>query len=273
MFRTAAMSVHLGASSALVVFLVAVWAVTTRGYFWPVWPALALAVVAGVHAAVVMATRGGRAALSRRIDVLTATRAGAVDASVTELRRIERDLHDGAQARLVALGMSLGMAEQKLASDPEAARRLLAEARAGAGEALVELRDLARGIHPPVLSDRGLGAAISTLAARSPMPVEVSVDVDVRPPEPVETAAYFVAAEALANASKYARAMRVEIRIARTNDMLGIEVVDDGRGGADAAGSGLSGIRRRIEALDGSLDVSSPPGGPTSVKAVLPCAS
>lgn len=235
-FRTAALAIHAGASSALSLFLVAVWAVTSLGYFWPVWPMLALATVAGAHAAILLATAGNRAALSRRIDVLTATRAGAVDASEAELRRIERDLHDGAQARLVALGMSLGMAEQKLATDPDAARQLLAEARAGAGEALKELRDLARGIHPPVLADRGLEAALAALAARSPLPVDVSVELDVRPPEPVETAVYFVAAEALANAAKHAGASRVEIRVGRAGEALTVEVDDDGRGGADPGG-------------------------------------
>ncbi|HEY6397132.1 MAG TPA: histidine kinase, partial [Solirubrobacteraceae bacterium] len=184
---------------------------------------------------------------------------------------IERDLHDGAQARLVALGMSLGMAEQKLATDADAARALLAEARAGAGEALRELRDLARGIHPPVLADRGLEAAVRSLAAASPIPVTVSVDNPGRTRPPVETAAYFVVAEALANAGKHAGASRLSVRIARSGGVLALEIEDDGVGGADASGSGLSGLRRRVEALDGSLTVASPPGGPTIVRSVLPC--
>jgi signal transduction histidine kinase len=271
--RIRALAVHVGSSAAVSLFLVAVWAVTTRAYFWPVWPILALALVAGIHATVVLATRGDRAALARRIDALTASRAGAVTASEAELRRIERDLHDGAQARLVALGMSLGMAEQKLESDPDAARHLLAEARAGAHEALKELRDLARGIHPPVLADRGLGAALTALAARSPLPVEVSVDVPERPAAAVETAAYFVAAEALANATKHAQATRIRLRVTKSAGSLSVEVADDGRGGADAGGPGLRGIRQRVEVLDGTLHVTSPRGGPTIVKAVLPCAS
>ena len=157
-----ALAIQIGVSAILVGFLVAVWAVTTGGYFWPIWPALGLALAAAVHAAVVYGRR------AHRIEVLEASRAGAIDVQETELRRIERDLHDGAQARLVALGMSLGMAEQKLTTDPEAVRELLAEARRGAGEALEELRDLARGIHPPILTDRGLEAAVAR--AHRPQP-------------------------------------------------------------------------------------------------------
>jgi signal transduction histidine kinase len=190
----------------------------------------------------------------------------------SELRRIERDLHDGAQARLVALGMSLGMAEQKLDEDPERAGQLLAEARAGAEEALRELRDLARGIHPPVLADRGLEAALRALANSTPMHVTLSVDVPQRPTSAVESAAYFVAAESLANAAKHARSDWLDIRIARIGNKLEVEIRDDGVGGADPAGSGLSGLRQRIEALDGRLQVSSPPGGPTTIYAELPCA-
>ena len=194
--RTRALAIDLGAATTLFLFFVGIWAVTTRAYFWPMWPGLGLAVVVGLHALSTM---------TRRIDVLTTTRAGAVNAAEDELRRIERDLHDGAQARLVALGMSIGMAEQKLRDDPEAARQLLAEARAGAGEALSELRDLARGIHPPILTDRGLAAALAALVARGPLPVDVHVELTERPPATVESAAYFVAAEALANAAQARR--------------------------------------------------------------------
>jgi signal transduction histidine kinase len=210
--------------------------------------------------------------MENRIEELTSTRAGAVDAQDAELRRIERDLHDGAQARLVALGMSLGLAEQRLEADPDEARQLLVEAKLGAREALEELRDLARGIHPPVLADRGLGAAVAALAARSPIEVSVSV-VGERPPAAVESAAYFVTAEALANAIKHAAAHHVEVRIARGADKLSVEVKDDGPGGADPSGSGLTGLRRRVEALDGRLIVDSPAGGPTVIRAELPCAS
>jgi signal transduction histidine kinase len=262
--RTRALAIDLGAATTLFLFFVGIWTVTTRAYFWPMWPALGLAVVVGVHA---LSTMG------RRIDVLTTTRAGAVDSAESELRRIERDLHDGAQARLVALGMSIGMAEQKLASDPEGARQLLLEARTGTAEALRDLRDLARGIHPPILADRGLEAALATLVSGMPFAVDLRVDVAERPPEAVESAAYFVAAESLANASKHAEATHVDIRAVRMGDAIVVTVMDDGRGGADPSGSGLQGLRGRVEALDGTFRVESPVGGPTIVEAVLPCAS
>ena len=245
-------------------YLVVVWALAGGGTFWPVWPALGLAI------AFVLLAFGIR---QRRIVVLESTRAGVVDVQETELRRIERDLHDGAQARLVALGMSLGMAEQKLAGDPQAARDLVAEARVGLEEALRELRDLARGIHPPVLTDRGLEAALAALTDRSAVPVHLHADVPGRPPAAVETAAYFVAAEAIANAGKHAGASRVDVRLARTAASLVVEVADDGRGGADATGTGLTGLRRRVEALDGTLELASPAGGGTVLRAELPCAS
>jgi signal transduction histidine kinase len=262
-----ALAIQIGVSAILVGFLVAIWAVTTHGYFWPFWPALCLCVAAAVHAAIVYGRR------EHRIEVLEATRAGAVDVQDAELRRIERDLHDGAQARLVALGMNLGMAEQKLEEDPEAVRELLAEARRGAGEALEELRDLARGIHPPILADRGLEAAVAALTARSPVPVRLTVNLSERPAGPVESAAYFVVSEGLANVIKHADATHVEIVIARSDGVLVTEVVDDGRGGADAAGRGLTGLRQRVRALDGTLRIESPEGGPTTLRAELPCGS
>jgi signal transduction histidine kinase len=234
---------------------------------------LAIAGAIAAHAAAVFLAPPGRGELTERIESLETSRAGAVDVQESELRRIERDLHDGAQARLVALGMSLGMAEQRLADDPRRAGELLAEARAGAEEALRELRDLARGIHPPVLSDRGLEAALRALVSSTPIHVELSVSVRERPAAAVETAAYFVVAEALANAAKHAHASRVDIRIVRSGDVLVLEVTDNGIGGADPAGSGLGGLRRRVEALDGRLSVTSPRGGPTTVRAELPCGS
>ncbi len=260
-----------GIGAVLACFFTAIWAVTSQGYFWPVWTMLPIAIVLAIQLLAVLLFSPHRAELTERIETLETTRAGAVDAQETELRRIERDLHDGAQARLVALGMSLGMAEQKLAEDPERAGELLAEARIGAEHALRELRDLARGIHPPVLADRGLEAALDSLASSTPLRVVVSVHVAPRPAPAVETAAYFVAAEALANAAKHARARQVDIRIARLGDMLELEVRDDGDGGADPGGAGLRGLRRRVEALDGSLMVISPQGGPTTIRAQLPC--
>jgi signal transduction histidine kinase len=264
-------SIHGGVVLALFLFLTAIWAVTSRSYFWPVWALLGLGSALFLHYVVVRTTRRDR--LARRVETLESTRLGAVEEQDAELRRIERDLHDGAQARLVALGLSLGMAEQKFRSDPEEAEKLVAEARAGVAEALSELRDLARGIHPPVLADRGIGAALDTLADRSPLPTTVRVDLDQRPPPRVETAAYFVAAEALANAAKHSGADRVEISVGQRDGMLAVVITDDGEGGADPAGGGLSGLRRRVEALDGTLTVESPAGGPTTIQAELPCGS
>jgi signal transduction histidine kinase len=260
-----------GIGALLAGFCTAVWAITAHGYFWPIWPMVGIVIVLAIQFVTAVLVSPRRAEMEERIETLETTRAGAVDAQETELRRIERDLHDGAQARLVALGMSLGMAEQKLSDDPERASELLAEARIGAEHALRELRDLARGIHPPVLADRGLAAALASLASSTPLPVEVSVEVAPRPAAAVESAAYFVAAEALANAAKHARAQRVDISIVRLGDLIELEVRDDGQGGADPKGSGLSGLRRRVEALDGRLSVSSPRGGPTTIRAELPC--
>ncbi len=266
-------AIHAGVWLALLLFLTGVWAAAGGGYFWPAWPLLVAVVALAAHAAALLLRTPDQTALTERISSLESSRAGAVDVQESELRRIERDLHDGAQARLVALGMSLGMAEQKLSSDDaEAARELLAEARAGAGEALRELRDLARGIHPPVLADRGLDAAVRALAAVSPISVTVSATLPERPQPPVESAAYFVVAEALANAGKHARASRVDVRITGDGRQLTVEVHDDGIGGADLGGAGLAGLRRRVQALDGSLAVVSPAGGPTTVRAQLPCA-
>ena len=261
-----------GVVTVLWLFTFAVWAITGHGYFWPVWTLLGLGTIVISQSVAVLMSSPRNAEMAERIEQLQSTRAGAVNVQESELRRIEYDLHDGAQARLVALGMSLGMAEQKLAEDPKRAGELLAEARAGAEQALRELRDLARGIHPPVLADRGLEAALSALANSTPMHVSLSVDVPERPKPPVESAAYFVAAEALANAAKHARADWLDIRIARIGHRLEVEIRDDGMGGADANGSGLTGLRRRVEALDGTLTVTSPPGGPTTVYAELPCA-
>jgi signal transduction histidine kinase len=265
-------AIHAGLSAALAIFFVFVWALTRHHSFWPVWPMLAFSILLVMHGFFVLLQRS-RGELEERIDVLETTRAGAVDVQESELRRIERDLHDGAQARLVALGMNLGMAEQKLVSDLGGARELVTEARLGVEEALRELRDLARGIHPPVLTDRGLEAAIAALTDRSPIPVSVTANVAARPPAAVETAAYFVAAEGLTNAAKHARATRIDVRIVREPTRLVLQVRDDGRGGADASGAGLSGLRRRVDALDGTLTIESPSGGGTTLRAELPCVS
>ena len=228
------------------------------------------------HAAMVRALLGPsrRARLAERVEELTESRSRAVRAALAERRRIERDLHDGAQQRLISLAMELGMAKEKMPDDPQAARELLEAAHEEAKRALAEIRDLVRGIHPAVLSDRGLDAAISALAGRCPVPVEVNVELDGRPSEAVETTAYFVVAEALANVARHAGASGAHVWMwheRRPEDRLVVEVVDDGRGGADpGAGTGLAGLRDRLAALDGRLWVESPAGGPTRVRAQLP---
>ncbi|MFJ8693667.1 sensor histidine kinase [Streptomyces roseolilacinus] len=215
------------------------------------------------------------AELHERIDRLTETRHDAVDASAAELRRIERDLHDGAQARLVAMGMDLGAIEALVEKDPARAKALLAKARENSAAALAELRDLVRGIHPPVLAERGLGDAVRALALRLPLPAEVAVDLPGRVEPPVESAAYFAVSEVLTNVVKHARADRVWIDVRYTGVMLGVTVTDDGIGGAGAGasggGSGLDGVERRLGTFDGVLAVSSPVGGPTVVTMEIPC--
>jgi len=214
-----------------------------------------------------------RRQLEERVEVLAQTRAGAVDAAAAELQRIERDLHDGAQARLVALALDLGMAEDRFDRDPEGARELVEKARAEAKLAMGELRDLARGIRPALLAERGLGEAIGALAARTPLPTRVEVDLDGRLPAPIELAAYFTVAEALTNAVKHAQAHSAKVRLWRDDGRLRIEVRDDGHGGADPAGHGLDGLHKRLAALDGTLAIASPRGGPTVLYAEVPCAS
>ncbi|MXQ65194.1 sensor histidine kinase [Actinomadura rayongensis] len=210
--------------------------------------------------------------LKLRVKQLTETRSDAVDASAAELRRIERDLHDGAQARLVAMGMSLGAIEHLLDRDPEKARQLLARTRESSAQALAELRDLVRGIHPPVLADRGVADAVRALALDHPLSVEVTADLPGRPDAPVESAAYFAVAEILTNAAKHSGASRVWIDLRHTGGALRISVTDDGHGGASLdGGTGLRGIERRIGAFDGVLALNSPPGGPTVVTLELPC--
>ncbi|WPO74218.1 sensor histidine kinase [Streptomyces sp. KN37] len=210
--------------------------------------------------------------LARRVDRLTETRHDAVDNSAAELRRIERDLHDGAQARLVAMGMDLGTIEALIETDPAKAKELLAKARQDSGEALTELRDLVRGIHPPVLAERGLGDAVKALALRLPIATEVDVELPGRAGAPVESAAYFAVSESLANAIKHSGADRIWVDMHYGDGMLRVAVTDNGKGGAAlGAGSGLSGIERRLGTFDGVLAVSSPAGGPTMVTMEIPC--
>jgi signal transduction histidine kinase len=273
--RTRALRVHGELSATIGALLVCIWAITGGGTFWPFFALLGLGIVFAVHAIIVhrdrLPLRAREQALVERVDVLTRTRKGALDVQAAELRRIERDLHDGAQARLVSLTMQIGRAEERLAPDQPELAALLRGAREDAGLAIAELRDLARGIAPPILADRGLAAAIEALGRRSAMPVTVDADPDQRPLPVVETAAYFVVAEALTNVAKHGRGAPARVRVQRAGDDLVIEVADDGPGGADSDGGGLTGLRHRVEALDGTLTVTSPPGGGTIVRAELPC--
>jgi signal transduction histidine kinase len=260
---------HAAVSSWISVILILTWAMAGGGQFWPLIPVGCLAMILGLHA-VIAAVLGGEEELVERVDELTRTRRGALDVQAHELRRIERDLHDGAQARLVALTMQLGRAEARLADNPEAAE-LVREARGEAKEAIAELRDLARGIAPPVLADRGLPAAVEAVAGRSAIRATVDAKLSHRPPPVVEAAAYFVVAESLTNAAKHAgQDARAHVSIRDGSDRLTLEITDDGRGGADPAGSGLTGLRHRVEALDGDLSVTSPAGYGTVIRAVLP---
>ncbi|MFG3497217.1 sensor histidine kinase [Streptomyces sp. NPDC047928] len=215
--------------------------------------------------------------LTERIAELSESRAGAVEAHSAELRRIERDLHDGVQAQLVALSLRIGLAKQLVRKDPDAALTRLDEAQSGLENALAELRHVVRTVHPPVLTDRGLAGAVRALAASSEIPVEMHlspVENGHRLPAAAEAAAYFVVAEALTNIRKHSGASRASVRFTRGGGLLVVTVVDDGHGGADErGGSGLLGIRRRVAALDGTASLTSPVGGPTKLKVELPCGS
>jgi signal transduction histidine kinase len=271
--RLRALALHGAASGWVAGVLVVIYVLAGAGTFWPLWAVSTLALAFGAHAIVVAALpslRPQERQLAARVDELTRTRAGALDVQAAELRRIERDLHDGAQARLVALSMQLGRAEERLESQPEIAE-LVRGARHEASAAIGELRDLARGIAPPVLADRGLVAAVEALGQRAQIPVTVKASILRRPVPVVETAAYFVVAEALTNAAKHAGGAAATVELADHGDRLVIEVRDEGPGGADATGSGLMGLRHRVAALDGVLSVDSPAGGGTRVRAELPC--
>jgi signal transduction histidine kinase len=212
-----------------------------------------------------------RARLLRdRVDTLRDARQRIIAAADAERRRIERDLHDGAQQRLITLCLTLGLVEQRIHSDPDGAAELVAQARDEAQLAVKELRELARGIHPAILSDHGLGPALEALAQRTPIPVEISGVPDEPLAQPVEAAAYFVTAEALTNIAKHARARGAWVQLAVQDDRLRLEVRDDGVGGANPHGNGLHGLRDRVDALDGRLAIDSPPGGGTAVTVEIP---
>ena len=216
---------------------------------------------------------GPRRDLAARVREVETSRERVMDAAEAERLRIERDLHDGAQQRLVALAMELGRAKAKFADDLDAARELVDQAHAQAKEALTELRNLVRGVHPPVLTDRGLDAALSGLAALCPIPVDVHVDVPVRPKSSVEAVAYFMVAEALTNVAKHSRASHAKVVVEGHGypGTLTVMISDDGIGGADPGGAGLSGLASRVAGVDGRLTVESPSGGPTIIAAELPC--
>jgi signal transduction histidine kinase len=218
--------------------------------------------------------RPGTAELNRRITHLAQTRTEAIDAGAAEIRRIERDLHDGAQARLVAIGMALDAAGQLMESQPRLARGLLNDARGNSAKALAEIRGLVRGIHPPVLADRGLADAVRALALDTPLPITVTSDLTRRLPAPLESAAYLAVSELLANVVKHADARRAHVDLRHDGEALTIIVADDGYGGVNpAAGTGLLGVERRLAAFDGALIIASPPGGPTTITMELQCAS
>jgi signal transduction histidine kinase len=264
--------------SVAVAILVLTWVLTRLlagvSEFWPAWALLGLATAGSGYSLVALQDRvlvaRGRRALRARIDLLTRTRRQAVDAQAAELRRIERDLHDGAQARLVALTLQLGRAELRVDGQPEV-RQLIHDAQREAHYAIAELRDLARGIVPPLLADRGLVAAVESLATRYGLGTAIQVDFDRSLAPAVESAAYYVIAEALTNTAKHANTRRSWVRLAHDRRALIVVVGDDGCGGADPGGSGLAGLRARVEALDGALSLDSPPGSGTVVEVSIPC--
>jgi signal transduction histidine kinase len=213
-----------------------------------------------------------RRALAERVDTLSQTRARMVGVAVEDRRNIERDIHDSTQPKLVNLAMSLGMAREKLDTDPDRARELINAAHIEAREVLAEIRNLVRGLHPSILTDRGLEAAIRSLAGYYHVPVNIDIDLPERPPETVETTAYYIIAESLTNVAKHSQATEARVMVRMENGNLLIEIEDDGKGGAvPAPASGLSGLQDRAAALDGRLTITSPPGGPTRISARLPC--
>ncbi|MGW0809606.1 sensor histidine kinase [Nonomuraea sp. NPDC002799] len=213
-----------------------------------------------------------RSELGQRIETLTESRAGVIDAADAERRRIERDLHDGAQQRLVSLAMNLGLARATLTDLPEPAREAIVRAHEEAKQALKELRDFVRGLHPAVLNDQGLDAALSGVAARAPFPVRLRVDIERRTTPTIEAVAFFIVSEALTNIAKHAAATRAEVSVRREHDRLHVLVYDDGCGGARPdGGTGLRGLAQRVDAVDGTLRLSSPLGGPTTIEVDLPC--
>jgi signal transduction histidine kinase len=267
-----AFAVHLWVSVAVTLIDIAIWVLSGGGLFWPIFPMFVLATILIVHV-VVRRRPGGRAhELARRVDVLTRTRRGVVDVQAAELKRIERDLHDGAQARMVSLAMNLGLAEELIKLDPQAAPGLLADARNATLAALDELRTLMRGIQPPVLSDRGLVGALEALALDLSVPTTVSSSMNGRPATPVESAVYLAVTECLANVVRHSHASTASVVVHHDQGVLSIVISDDGVGGASfEGGSGLPGIVRRLEVFDGTIEIRSPAGGPTELTMEVRC--
>ena len=267
------LAVHSVVSCVLALVLIAIWLLAGAGPFWPVWPILGLSVLLVGHAWIRYGLPTAREqALADRVEVLTRTRRGALDVQAVELQRIERDLHDGAQARLVSVAMNLGLAEELLAKDPQSIAELLGEARSSTLTALDDLRTVMRGIQPPVLADRGLEGAIRALVLDLAVPVTVSGEIPGRVPTPVESAAYFAACECLANVVKHSGARQAAVDLGYRDGVLSVTVRDDGAGGASlTGGSGLRGVARRLEVFDGTITLTSPAGGPTTARMEVPC--
>jgi signal transduction histidine kinase len=268
------LSVHWRLSAVLAPLEIVIWLLTgARGAFWPVWPILGFAIAIALDLLVQRTLPPSREGeLAARVDVLTRSRRGIVDVQSAELKRIERDLHDGAQARMVSLAMNLGLAQQLAQRDPDAAAELIAEARQSALTALDELRTVMSGIQPPVLSDRGLVGAVQALTLDLSVPTTVTASLPGHPPVPVESAAYLAVAECLANVVKHSQAARAWVTLGYADGVLSAVVGDDGRGGADLSkGTGLAGVARRLEVFDGTVAVRSPAGGPTEVTMEIPC--
>ena len=265
---------HAAVSFALAAVQLTIWLLAGLGYFWPVWPILGLGLVLSVHFWIVRHRPNAREqALASRVDVLTRTRRGALDIQAAEMQRVERDLHDGAQARLVSVAMSLGLAETLLSSDPDLLAELLSEARSTTLAALDDLRTVMQGIQPPVLADRGLEGAVRALALDLAIPVTVTGGLAGRAPAPVESAAYFTTAECLANVVKHSNAASAWVNLRHQGGLLSITVGDSGQGGASLnGGTGLRGVIGRLEPFDGTLAISSPADGPTTVTMEVPCA-
>ena len=267
------LATHSAITCVLALMMLTIWLLAGAGAFWPVWPILGLSVLLFGHAWIRHTLPTAREqALADRVEVLTRTRRGALDVQAAELQRIERDLHDGAQARLVSVAMNLGLAEELLAKDPQSLPELLTEARYSTLTALDDLRTVMRGIQPPVLADRGLEGALCALVLDLAVPVTVSGEIPGRVPVPVESAVYFAACECLANVVKHSGALQATVELGYRDGVLSVVVCDDGVGGASlTAGSGLRGVARRLEVFDGTIALTSPAGGPTVVRMEVPC--